>query len=359
MDYEKLYKEALSRAREYHIVDYDNTMKLYAKGTMEYLFPELKEESKDEKVRMFLLRCVKQSVTMEFLMDGINKQDCIAWLEKQGESSDKIHYWTKEEIEPIISDYLRGAEHYGGMISRLRCLKPKSLEEQGEQKPFDYENANIQQKDFASIEPKFKVGDWVVYNRDDCSKEIIQVYDIRDGRYYFTDNVHLSWSIKECDEKCHLWTIQDAKDGDVLASNKSIFIFQEEYICEKPTAYCGLMNGLFIEGNGDCWTNEKCYPATQKQRGLLFTKMKEAGYEWDAEKKELEKRVIDEGKSEMDYCFTKMMNGEKISPTWSEEDDKMLIDAIGAVGAADYYTHDDKQEIENWLKSLKQRMKGE
>ncbi len=40
---------------------------------------------------------------------------------------------------------------------------------------------------------------------------------------------------------------------------------------------------------------------------------------------------------------------------WSEEDEKMLNDAIGAVGAADYYTYDDKQEIETWLKSLKER----
>lgn len=38
----------------------------------------------------------------------------------------KIHYWTEEEIEPIVSDYLTGREHYGGMMARLRCLKPKS-----------------------------------------------------------------------------------------------------------------------------------------------------------------------------------------------------------------------------------------
>lgn len=40
-------------------------------------------------------------------------------------------------------------------------------------------------------------------------------------------------------------------------------------------------------------------------------------------------------------------------PAWSEEDEKMLNDAIGAVGAADYYTYDDKEEIEHWLKSLR------
>jgi len=47
---------------------------------------------------------------------------------------------------------------------------------------------------------------------------------------------------------------------------------------------------------------------------------------------------------------------EQKSAEWSDEDEKMLNDAIGAVGAADYYTYDDKQEIENWLKLLKNRV---
>ena len=37
---------------------------------------------------------------------------------------------------------------------------------------------------------------------------------------------------------------------------------------------------------------------------------------------------------------------------WSEEDKKMLESCIGAIGAADYYTFDDKMEMERWLKSL-------
>ena len=40
---------------------------------------------------------------------------------------------------------------------------------------------------------------------------------------------------------------------------------------------------------------------------------------------------------------------------WSDKDEKMLNDAIGAIGAADYYTYDDKQEIKNWLELLKER----
>ena len=54
------------------------------------------------------------------------------------------------------------------------------------------------------VEPKFKVGDWIVYYRNDSSREILYVYDIRDGRYYLNDNIHLSWSVKKKKKKCHL-----------------------------------------------------------------------------------------------------------------------------------------------------------
>jgi len=40
---------------------------------------------------------------------------------------------------------------------------------------------------------------------------------------------------------------------------------------------------------GGMWRVFTAYPATKEQRDLLFKKMKEAGYEWDAEKKELRK----------------------------------------------------------------------
>lgn len=119
-DYEKKYKDALAKAREIHRNEAEKRF------DMEWLFPELKE-SEDEKIRKALVRFHKSTIDI----DGIKGADILAWLEKQGESSDQIHYWTEEEIEPIISDYLRGAEHYGGMIGRLKCLKPKSLEKQG------------------------------------------------------------------------------------------------------------------------------------------------------------------------------------------------------------------------------------
>lgn len=158
----------------------------------------------------------------------------------------------------------------------------------------DYANwleRKYEQKSVVTI-PKFKVGDWVVYNRDDYSREVIQVYDIRDGRYYFNDNIHFSWSIKECDEKSHLWSIEDAKDGDVLVSqHNQPFIYNGNYNDYRVGAYCGIeyTGEQFIDTYAEiCWTDNKFIkPATKEQRELLFQKMKEAGYAF--EKKELKK----------------------------------------------------------------------
>lgn len=101
---------------------------------------------------------------------------------------------------------------------------------------------------------------------------------------------------------------------------------------------------------------------------ILANSAKTCKSERDAEKKELKKiHVIDEGKDEMDYCFTKMMNGEKVSPTWSEEDEKMsenilshlrqyYVQKKGYPYVADLNSPEMKEF--NWLKSLKQRLGG-
>ena len=40
----------------------------------------------------------------------------------------------------------------------------------------------------------------------------------------------------------------------------------------------------------DLWVIDEVTPATKEQCDLLFAKMKEAGYEWDNDKKELMKK---------------------------------------------------------------------
>lgn len=91
------------------------------------------------------------------------------------------------------------------------------------------------------------------------------------------------------DNSC-LWSIEEAEIGDILtASDKSIFIYAglngvlaQSYIALLADGYLNTMK---------CNWEEKTsvVPATNEQRNLLLCKMKEAGYVWDVDKKELKK----------------------------------------------------------------------
>jgi hypothetical protein len=219
------------------------------------------------------------------------------------------------------------------------------------------------------IEPKFKVGDFIKHNRLNVIHEIISF----NGDHYFVRNAKTGNIIKLCnaERNFHLWTIQDAKDGDVLAerlsSGRTIIIIYNG-LNEEDTilSHCGYNGSDFVvpkNGIGFGHLEFNLYtPATKEQRDLLFQKMKEAGYEWDAEKKELKKiHIIDEGKAEMDYCFSKMMNGEKVSSVWSEEDSARLqriIDFLWYNRKGDTDTIYQQEQDIDWLKSLKQRIGG-
>ena len=80
----KRYDEAIKKAKEYHDVDTDNTMTIYARGTMEYLFPEL-QESKDERIMKALIHFFSNDENTSFeYWEGIPKAEVLAWLKKQG-----------------------------------------------------------------------------------------------------------------------------------------------------------------------------------------------------------------------------------------------------------------------------------
>lgn len=82
MNYEKKYKEALEKARQFseHPLEEDSST------IVEYIFPELKE-SEDEKIRKALIRFHKSTINI----DGVNGEKIVAWLEKQGGTSKE---WT-------------------------------------------------------------------------------------------------------------------------------------------------------------------------------------------------------------------------------------------------------------------------
>ena len=203
------------------------------------------------------------------------------------------------------------------------------------------------QKPAEKAETKFHIGDWVIWD----NKIICYIDNIYQGKeslmYTITDtnNMIRSYSVKSFDNNARHWTIQDAKDGDVLFAENfdniggCVFLFKGldswKFDAEGDraiaTGYCGTSitesgNTDFGIQGPDCVEIKRVHPATKEQRDLLFQKMKEAGYTFDFESKELKKiHMIDEGKAEMDYCFTKMMNGEKVIPDCSKELKKIVV----------------------------------
>ena len=171
------------------------------------------------------------------------------------------------------------------------------LEKQGETSPILSNSSNIgknEQKFADKIEPKFKVGDWVVnkfgdsWHIDSLDKKNYQVSDGKENYNYFP--------ISKQDEM-HLWTIQDAKDGDVI-------FYDEGWICIFKcihgiwySSYCFITDdGEFHTGYErhavDSIIHGNAHPATKEHRDILMKAMNDAGYKWDSEKKELKNEKV-------------------------------------------------------------------
>ena len=286
------------------------------------------------------------------------------------------------------------------------------LEKQCDQKSFDYENANIQQKDFApKVEPRFKIGEWVVQE----NIGVYKVIEICESWYEVIDAEDNHYSISfDKEYMCHSWDISDAKDGNVLVTvdDNLPFIYKgclDPNHPNSPFAYCG----IYAEGNFSSnwdevnrrWTDVKVQPATKEQRDLLFQKMREAGYEWDAKKKEL-KKIEHKHFCELDNSYTcvkfpfkaKVKSSDTIvtihggqlsldgkewikyqsdaedgyevyepnnlelvceieqNPAWSEEDECYMSECISAIATKDGWSFEEKRKTKHWLESIKNRM---
>jgi hypothetical protein len=328
----------------------------------EIIFSELRE-SEDERIRKALIKAVTS------IKNGESP-----WFVSDKETCDKVLAWLENVKTPFINntdnsficDIKNIIDEAPGVLQTDKNRLIAWLEKQGESKfeqciqegdnivtNEDGTHFNISQLErVAKKEPKFKVGDFIV--SDYCMGKVIA---LTDDAYLLDTEQGIPFS---CEHNAHLWTIQDAKDGDVLvASDGSIFIFKEVdyHSCKHYVALTTDGVVKLNEGLEHCWENSTAvHPATKEQCDLLFQKIHEAGYKWNAEKKKLGKRVIDEGKSEMDYCFTKMMNGEKVSSVWSKDDEDYLLDVNFAIN--DCFDKGYAEELRNWLKSLKDRMKG-
>ncbi|SEA78697.1 hypothetical protein SAMN04487851_11417 [Prevotella sp. tc2-28] len=367
MDYEKKNKDAISTIKQALRQLATNGVPV---GNIIEAIKDIEEkyaESEGERIRKLLIEAVIQVLQDQYCSNrGVSKEKVLAWLEKQGQT------FTKKDVDDA---YLKGV-----------CDTKHELEKQGKQKP-----AN-------EVEHKFNVGDFLV--SDYCMGKVVE---LTNDAYLLDTEQGIPFS---CEHNAHIWTIQDAKDGDVLFTSSTAshetFIFKG--IDEKGNTKCyfsydsedGFREGIYhFIGRA---TN--CKPATKEQRDLLFKKMHEAGYEWDAEKKELkkieQKKTPIEGEfpydnpsdtleGEIENIWGKLSSGDRFSatkegfrevithfvnyikeqddwklveqkPAWSEEDDIMAHDIDYALRCQITYPISRLQSMSTWINNLKERV---
>ena len=313
------YDEAIERAKK---INREHSKKGFKPSDdVMYIFPELKE-SEDGMIRKWIIDDLRFNINNEPLNNSEYKkkaEKAIAWLEKQDKKVEPIESFNSEferQISHIIASTINKEYEYTEAFVKyvsntLLNYAKHEIEKQGEQKqdvcaqinlnPSEYINdmggngcylKNTTQNPVEWFEPKFHDGDWVT---DDNGETVFHI--IIDKNMYQLETIggtscHFSY---ECiEKKFRLWTIQDVKDGDVLTNGEIILIFKQ---FEEPAyrqhiiAYVGLDISGNIQVTDGYWKLgiDKASPATKEQCDLLFQKMHETGYEWDAEKKELKK----------------------------------------------------------------------
>lgn len=287
-------KEAIEIVKNEH---FQNGLLLEALKT---LIPELQNE--DERIRKTLIRLFTEDGAKNYGV--LTKEQVITWIEKQGNDNSI----SGRNITISLIKYLDDNRYEGTMdMSSVECedlekaildsdwgkvyrYMQKKLERNGDAVP----DTIKEERDFS----KFHEGDWIVTND---KKELFFIKSISCGYLSLEDAEGVThYPCLPLDGKFHHWTINDAKDGDVLACESGwTCIFKSLVNDETFSSYCFIDRTKWFCGTGsDCHTlkdefikayNGKISPATKEKRELLFSKMKEAGYEWDSEKKELNK----------------------------------------------------------------------
>lgn len=257
------YEKALKRAKD---ALNDGTISNNAIAYLQDIFPELKE-SEDERIRKDIISHLKY--LGKYCQESMpNVNEWIAWLEKQGKQT--LPQTNERAWLYLVSDVLTWKDGIGQYLDDPRVQElAKRLCGEYAQKLYN-PSVLSNQESTDKVKPKFKVGDWVVnkfgqiWHIDSFDKKNYQVSNNIGERSYF--------SISNQDEM-RLWTIDDAKDGDVLAAGGCIVMFKEidglNIKCYF-TLHLGVYPKFFI----NTLQNKTAFcPATKELRDILFQKM--------------------------------------------------------------------------------------
>ncbi len=316
---------------------------------LETLIPELKKPN-DEMILGALAELVHDTTGDSLWVDyGVHKEDVIDWLYRQGE-----YAYFKDNIQ--IGD--RVTRNEDGVLVNLSQLNRVA-------KPSD------------KVEPEFEIGDLITNGI-----LVGKIDEIHEWGYhaYFGDH----YADVPDAENWHKWTIQDARDCDILACNKEILLFKSYSVQGRISLYCwynGQTNNFHSKEVNDTsiTTRNKIYPATKEQRDTLEKAMADAGWEFDFKKKKLKKieqcpaeEYSFNIESELFHQLTKEQQGlwkkeikqaynagadtQKLTK-WSEEDERMYINLHNLIYSAPYC--DSRKELYNWLKFLKNKVQSQ
>ena len=337
----KAYDEAIKRMKSWVRGEHPECF-TEAQKAAEFIFPELKE-SEDERIRKELIDYINRLTATPNNIDKYNAW--LDWLEKQrkhlenydeaekekadfvGDGFIECHadfldfkegntYWLEyigDDKYNVRSDNLLGKTYHITPCQLYTIFKKQTwLEKQDEyelvakriepqpawsadEATYIHEvetgNGNIKALITEKVKlPKFKVGDWIT--NGDYTWEVVEIM-VLDYVLRSQDGNIVDDTISHTDEQFHLWTIQDAKEGDVLVTKyNQPFIYNGNYDLFNVGAYCGMdcLGEIFIESCTNCqWSSTKVKPATKDQRDALERAMTNAGYRWNKEKLKLER----------------------------------------------------------------------
>ena len=199
----------------------------------------------------------KLRLAKEALESGSYDEKTIKYIFPElAESEDeRIRKWLIEVVEEVRKSNPTNVEH-NGMCSEAIAF----LEKQGEQKPTD------------KVKPRFKVGDWITNGID--TKKIIGI-ELKNEDYLFENGIS---DISLADNISHLWTIEDAKDGDVLVTLGCILIFEKFLPKDGGVSYCHYdfvsstpQFDFTKDYNWYFGKEAKVYPATKEGSRICFS----------------------------------------------------------------------------------------
>lgn len=244
----------------------------------------------NENIKSCIGMCLTDVCEQRFKDYNTSLKDCLVWLEKQG---------------GIDNCPLEGSAD---------CVTTDSRK-QG--------NQGHSEQDLEMVaKPKFNIGDWITSDETYINNDyrLCKVVGIGDGCYTIQtiNGLKVYNTFKGWESDYRLWSIEDAKPGDVLVYHNTateIIMLFKSWVEKRESAYTHFHifdnNYRAYRVNASCDCGYGAHPATKEQRDTLFSKMREAGYTFDFGKKELKKlkfRVGDEviTKNEESLTITKI-----------------------------------------------------